>query len=99
MLAQTFGYCAFLLFGIVFKFASYLFFPYNICMNWTPVVVFYVRTTSWIIFPLVIGWLLGGYVGESTGSQSMFFILMMASFGITCFGIYREIKKYKKTLE
>jgi hypothetical protein len=68
-------------------------------MNWTPVIVFYVKTTSWIIFPLVIGGLLGRYVGQSTGSQSLFFVLIMLSFGITCFGIYREIKKYKKTLK
>ena len=67
-------------------------------MNWTPVIVFYVKITSWIIVPLILGALIGKYVSQSVGSQSFFFVLMMISFGITLFGIYREIKQYKKTL-
>jgi len=67
-------------------------------MNWTPVIVFYVKTTSWIIFPLILGLLVGKYVGNSTGSQVLFFIAIMIGFGITCFGIYKEIKEYKKSL-
>lgn len=62
-------------------------------------IVFYAKTTSWIIFPLVLGLILGRYVGNSTGSQALFFGIIMVGFGITCFGIYREIKEYKKSLE
>ena len=68
-------------------------------MNWTPVIVFYVKTTSWIIFPLIFGLLAGKYVGSSTGSQTLFFAFIMIGFGITCFGIYKEIKEYKKSLD
>jgi F0F1-type ATP synthase assembly protein I len=68
-------------------------------VNWKPVIIFYVKTTSWIIFPLVIGLLLGKYVSQSAQSQALFFIFMMVGFGITCFGIYREVKEYKKSLE
>lgn len=68
-------------------------------MNWTPVIVFYVKTTSWIIFPLIVGLFLGRYLGQFAGSESVFFILMILSFGVSCFGIYREIKKYKETLK
>jgi len=68
-------------------------------MDWKPVIVFYVKTTSWIIFPLILGVILGKYVGESIGSQALFFVCLMAGFGITCFGIYREIKAYKKEID
>jgi len=66
---------------------------------WKPVLFFYVKTTSWIIFPLLVGVLGGVYVSKSTGSQILFFICMMLGFGVTCFGIYREIKNYKKLLD
>ena len=64
-------------------------------MNWQPVIVFYVKTTSWIVLPLVVGLIAGQFVE----SQTWFFILLMVGFGITCSGIYREIKQYKKQLE
>ncbi|MEI6580581.1 MAG: hypothetical protein WCO07_00195 [bacterium] len=66
---------------------------------WKPVVVFYVKTTSWIIIPLILAVFLGKYVSESIGSQFIFFICLMIGFGITCFGIYREINQYKKDLK
>ena len=66
---------------------------------WKPVMMFYAKTTSWIIFPLVLALLAGKYVTKSFGSQSLFFIFLMAGFLITCWGIYREIRKYKKDLE
>ncbi len=62
-----------------------------------PVMIFYGKTTSWIVFPLVFGLLLGKYVGQS--NQFLFLVFFFVGFGITCFGIYREIKKYKKDLE
>ncbi len=65
---------------------------------WRPVMLFYVKTTSWIIIPLVLCLLLVNYFGKSTGSQLVFFAIIIAGFGITCFGIYREIKSYKKSL-
>ena len=63
------------------------------------VMIFYVKTTSWIIFPLVLASFLAKYVSKTTGSQVLFFIIVIAGFGITCFGIYREIKGYKKGLD
>jgi hypothetical protein len=64
-----------------------------------PVLIFYVKTTSWIIFPLVLAVLTANYVNKSTESQTLFFGLIMIGFGITCFGVYREIKQYKKSLD
>ncbi|MEK7128147.1 MAG: hypothetical protein AAB933_01110 [Patescibacteria group bacterium] len=59
-----------------------------------PVMIFYGKTTSWIVFPLILAILLGKYAEES-----LFPIFIIAGFGASCFGIYREIKKYKKTLQ
>lgn len=65
-------------------------------MNWRPVIIFYAKTTSWIIFPLVLGVLGGSFVSDSMGSQALFFIFIMIGFFITCYGIYREVKQYRK---
>jgi len=65
---------------------------------WKPVLIFYAKTTSWIIFPLLLGVLGGQYVSKSVGSQVLFFIFVILGFLITCLGIYREIKQYKKDL-
>ena len=56
---------------------------------------FYAKTTSWVIFPLVLALI----AGQFTENQTLFFVLLMIGFGITCFGIYKEIKQYKKDLE
>ncbi|MBI2627771.1 hypothetical protein HYW72_02470 [Candidatus Nomurabacteria bacterium] len=64
-------------------------------MDWKPIMVFYAKTTSWIIFPLVIGLV----AGQFTESQILFFIFLMVGLGVSCFGIYREIKEYKKNLD
>lgn len=66
---------------------------------WKPVMIFYAKTAGWIMIPLVISILLGGYVKQSTESQMLFFVSIMAGFAITCYGIYREIKEYKRGLD
>ena len=59
-----------------------------------PVMLFYAKTTSWIVFPLVLAIVLGKYIGEENRA-----LLLILGFGATCFGLYREIKQYKKELE
>ena len=66
---------------------------------WRPVMFFYAKTTSWIIFPLILSVLGGRYVSKTFGSQILFFVFVVFGFLITCFGIYREIKNYKKTFD
>lgn len=64
--------------------------------NWLkPVMLFYGKTTSWVVFPLVIALV----ASKFTESSGLFFVFLIIGFGITCFGIYREIKEYKKTLQ
>jgi len=64
-----------------------------------PVLFFYVKTTAWIIFPLILALLIGNYFNKSTQSQTLFLVCIMAGFGVTCSGVYKEIKNYKKDLE
>ena len=59
-------------------------------INWTPVITFYLKTTSWIIFPLVVAILVSKEI-----SSGYYFIFVIVAFGVTCFGIYKEIKEYK----
>lgn len=66
---------------------------------WRPAVFFYTKVTSWIIVPLIIAFFAGKFVTKSTGSQFLFFVFVFIAFCITCYGIYREIKIYKKELE
>ena len=66
---------------------------------WRPAVVFYGKTTGWIVFPLIIALFFGRYIKESTGSQVWFFVAVFAGFTVTCYGIYREINLYKKDLD
>jgi hypothetical protein len=61
--------------------------------NWRPVIFFYVRTTSWIILPLLIAIIFSKKI-----SPELYFLFVILGFGITCFGIYKEIKQYKKYL-
>ena len=68
-------------------------------MKWKPIISFYVKTTGWIALPLLFALFTGQYVKKSFGSQSLFFVFIMIGFGITCFGVYQEIKNYKKSLE
>lgn len=63
-------------------------------MDWKPIIFFYVKTTSWIVLPAVLALFLRNYL---PGVE--LFFLMIVAFGITCFGIYKEIKNYKKSIE
>lgn len=65
---------------------------------WRPVALFYAKTTSWIILPLLLAFFGGKYTGKTIGSQVIFFAFVAVGFLITCLGIYREIKIYKKEI-
>ncbi len=57
--------------------------------------MFYAKVTSWIIAPLGIAFI----ATKITERNDLFFIAVIVGFLITIYGIYREIKKYKKDLE
>ena len=59
------------------------------------VLYFYAKTTGWIAIPAVLVLILNKYA--LNGKQ--LFIILGLSFIITIFGIWFEIKKYKKDLE
>ena len=60
-----------------------------------PVMMFYAKVTSWIIAPVGIAIL----VVKMTERNDLFFGVVILGFIITIYGIYREIKKYKKDLD
>jgi hypothetical protein len=61
---------------------------------WKPVLIFYAKTTSWIIFPLLLAVVISKNI-----APSLYLLFVLIGFGITCFGIYKEIKEYKKDLK
>jgi hypothetical protein len=63
-------------------------------MNWKPILIFYVKTTSWIIIPLVLAVIISKKI-----APSLYLLCVLIGFGVTCFGIYREIKKYRNSLK
>ncbi len=60
-----------------------------------PVLFFYAKVTSWIIAPVGIAIL----IVKMTEKDGLFFPAIIIGFLITVYGIYREIKEYKKTLK
>ena len=66
--------------------------------NWkVTAMAFYAKTTAWILFPVLFSLLIKNLF--SLNSDFAFPILMGLSFGATCYGIFKEIKKYQKGLE
>jgi hypothetical protein len=63
-------------------------------MDWKPVLMFYAKTTSWIIIPLVLAMVISKKI-----APSLYLIFILIGFGISCYGIYREIKDYKNKLD
>lgn len=61
-----------------------------------PVMAFYVKTSVWVAGPAILAFIVKSYVDIS---QTAFFILIAVAFLVTIYGIYKEIKDYKKTLE
>ncbi len=66
---------------------------------WQPVLTFYAKVTSWVILPLIFALIFEKYLNKEANSQILFFIVLTSAFLVTCFGIYKEIKKYKLDIE
>jgi hypothetical protein len=65
---------------------------------WKPAMFFYAKVTSWIIFPVILAIVFSEYFFKENVQNITFFILIFISFVITCFGIYKEIKEYKNSI-
>lgn len=61
---------------------------------WKDAVVFYIRTTAWIVFPALLLFFFSKKISQS---QSSFFVLIVAVIAIcvSFYGIYKEIELYK----
>ncbi len=62
---------------------------------WRPAMLFFGKTTGWIISPLIIIFLIKNFF---VLNNIIFYLLFVLGFFVTCFGIYKEIKKYKKDI-
>jgi len=62
---------------------------------WKTALFFYTKVTSWIVIPILVSFLFKKYALGGAINQISFFVLMIISFLISCFGIYREIFIYK----
>ncbi|MDQ3245113.1 MAG: hypothetical protein M3P22_02110 [bacterium] len=62
---------------------------------WRPIGMFYVKTIGWVAVPALVAFFASSYLKMS---QTNFFITIVIAFLITIYGIYKEIKDYKKTL-
>lgn len=65
---------------------------------WEPALFFYLKVTSWIIFPVLLAWLLSKFLIKNN-HETIFLFLILLSFCLTCYGIYREIKIYKNEVD
>ena len=63
-------------------------------MDWSPIILFYVKTTSWIIIPLVVA-----IIASKKIAPAHYLLFVIIGFGVTCFGINKEIKQYKEDLK
>jgi len=61
-----------------------------------PALIFYAKTTSWIVGPIAIAFLVRHFMHVSA---TLFFIILGACFVLTIWGIYKEIKLYRKEFE
>ncbi|MFZ2205238.1 MAG: hypothetical protein WAV23_01460 [Minisyncoccia bacterium] len=59
--------------------------------------IFYAKTTAWIIIPALLSLFVKSFL--NINSDLVFPILIGLSFGVSCFGIFKEIKNYQKSIE
>jgi predicted permease len=61
---------------------------------WKDAVVFYARTTAWILFPALLLFFFSKRISQS---QSDFFVIIVAVIAVcvSFYGIYKEIELYK----
>ncbi len=58
--------------------------------------VFYAKTTAWILIPALLSLFVKNFF--NLNSQFIFPILIGLSFGVSCYGIFKEVKNYQKSL-
>ncbi len=67
---------------------------------WKPALIFYIRATTWIAFPILLGLFVGKKVDAYLESTPIgFFVCIAIAFSISIWGIWREIKRYQHNLE
>jgi len=66
---------------------------------WRDGVVVFVKVSSYIAFPVILGSILGKYLDEKYSTNYIFYISVGIAFITTVLLIWKELKNYKKKLE
>lgn len=67
---------------------------------WKPGMQILSEVSSWIVVPIVLALIFGKMLDARYGTRPVIFLVFAGlGFLITCFGIYRVMKKYMKKLK
>lgn len=67
---------------------------------WREALLVFGRMSGWVATPVVLALLAGRFLDSKFESGNMWFIVLIGvGFFVSIFGIYRESKKYQRTLE
>jgi F0F1-type ATP synthase assembly protein I len=68
--------------------------------NWAPAIQIMTEVSTWIIGPIVIALIAGKALDSHFGTSPVIFLSLTGlAFLITCFGMYRVVKNYMKTIQ
>lgn len=67
---------------------------------WKPAVEIFSQVSGWIVAPVVVAVIGGKWLDARYGTKPLIFLALVgAAFLISCFGIFRVIRKYIKEIE
>jgi F0F1-type ATP synthase assembly protein I len=67
---------------------------------WVPALIGFARMSAWIVPPVIIGAMLGSWLGKRFGHPQLFLLVCMGlSFGVSIIGVAREANLQFKQIE
>ena len=67
---------------------------------WGPSLIVFMRMSSWIAGPIIVGLVIGRWLDGKYGTAPMLFVISITfSFFCSIYGIVKEAKKYMKVVE
>lgn len=67
---------------------------------WREALIVFGRMSGWVATPILVAVFLGRYLDKKyLSGDKYFFIMIAAGFFISIFGIYRESKKYQRSID
>ncbi len=67
---------------------------------WREALMVFGRMSGWVATPILVAVFLGRWLDKQKGTEDFwFFVMIGAGFFVSIIGIYRESKKYQRSLE